>query len=514
MFARALHFDEVLRVLHHDVHVDIGGGVFYIAQVAERLAIDDTYGNGGNAVLENLLRDAEAFLDFLERDGEGDKTADDACCAGAAVSFDDVAIDDDCVLAEGGEIGGTAEGTAHQALDFLRAATGTLALAFHALARALREQGVFGGNPARAAAGEPVGDLREEGCVADDAGASHLDEHGTVGTGDEAGGHLEVAVFVKFAVGTFVSHNCSNYQSSIINYQLITQLLRGAFAEASEAVHEVAVALEFFQRFDDGGVFRVAFEGEMEYVFPRAVGMRAALDAGEVQVALGKATECCMERTGSAGIAQHEQQSRLDFARFGEGVRHFLDGIKPGEVHPRQVLDALGQNVEAIELAGVGARDRAYGFIATLGDFFGTACGVVESRALDVRVAPEKAAALGKALRVAQHFLDVLEFCPGESAKAVRNLQLDFAHDGVAPLVQQIVVVVDGTRGGVFDGNGPAVHGAGLDALENLLEGIHRDDFDIVSEQMVGGAFAVGPATALKCDFLHSGKDRKRGDRI
>lgn len=204
VFARALHFDEVLGVLHHDVHVDIGSGVFYIAQVAERLAIDDTHGNGGDAVLQDLLSDAQTFLDFLEREGEGDKTADDACGTGAAVSFDDVAIDDDCVLAEGGEIGGTAEGTAHQALDFLRAATGSLAFAFHALARALREQGVFGGNPARAAAGEPVGDFREEGGVADDAGASHLNEHGTVGTGDEAGGHLEVAVFVKFAVGTFV----------------------------------------------------------------------------------------------------------------------------------------------------------------------------------------------------------------------------------------------------------------------------------------------------------------------
>ena len=204
MFARALHFDEVLCVLHDDVHVDIGSGIFYIAKVAERLAIDDTYGNGGNAVLENLLRDAEAFLDFLERDGEGDKTADDACGAGAAVSFDHVAVDHDGVFAEGCQVGCAAKRAAYQSLDLLRAAARALAFAFHALARALREQGVFGGNPSGAAAGEPVGDLREEGGVADDAGASHLDEHGTVGTGDEAGGHLEVAVFVKFAVSAFV----------------------------------------------------------------------------------------------------------------------------------------------------------------------------------------------------------------------------------------------------------------------------------------------------------------------
>ena len=91
----------------------------------------------------------------------------------------------------------------------------------------------------------------------------------------------------------------------------------------------------------------------------------------------------------------------------------------------------------------------------------------------------------------------------------MRNLQLDFAHDGVTPLVQQVVVVVDGTRGGVLYGDGPTIYGAGLDALENLFERVHRDDFDIVSEQVVGGAFAIGPATALKCDFLHGRKDSK-----
>ena len=202
----------------------------------------------------------------------------------------------------------------------------------------------------------------------------------------------------------------------------ITQLLRRAFAEASESVDEVAVRLQFLERVDDGFVLRVAFEGKVEDVFPRAVGMRAALDAGEVQVALGKAAERSMQRARPAGIAQHEQQSRLDLACFGERVRHLLDGVKPGEVHPRQVLDALGQNFEAVELAGVGAGDSAYGFIATLRDLFGAACGVVERRALDALVAAEKAAALCEPLRVAQDFFQVFDLDSGQSAKAMRNL--------------------------------------------------------------------------------------------
>ena len=66
MFAGALHFDEVLGILHHDVHIDVGSGVFHVAEVAKWVARNDANGNGRDAVFQNLLRDAETFLDFLE----------------------------------------------------------------------------------------------------------------------------------------------------------------------------------------------------------------------------------------------------------------------------------------------------------------------------------------------------------------------------------------------------------------------------------------------------------------
>ena len=94
--------------------------------------------------------------------------------------------------------------------------------------------------------------------------------------------------------------------------------------EAAEAVHEVAVGLQLLERIDDGVVFRVSFEGKVEDVFPRAVGMRTALDAGEVQVALRETAQCGMQCAGSAGIAQHKKQCRLDFAGFGERIRYLL----------------------------------------------------------------------------------------------------------------------------------------------------------------------------------------------
>ena len=181
VFACSLDFDEVFCILHDDVHVDVGGRVFDIAEVTERIARDNAYGNGGDAVLQNLLRDTEAFLDFLHGDRKGHEAADNACGTCAAVGFDHVAVDHDGVLAEGCKVGCAAQRAAYQALDFLRTAACALALAFHALARALREQAVFSRNPACAAAGKPVRDFREERCVADDAGASHFNEHGTVG---------------------------------------------------------------------------------------------------------------------------------------------------------------------------------------------------------------------------------------------------------------------------------------------------------------------------------------------
>ena len=153
------------------------------------------------------MRDAEAFLDLLHGNGEGDKAADDACRSCTAIGFDHIAIDDDGVLAERGEIGCAAKRTAYQALDFLSTSACAFAFAFHAFARALREQAVFSRNPARAATGEPVWDFREKCCVADDAGASHFDEDGTVGARNKAGGHLEIAVFFRFSVSTCVGHS-------------------------------------------------------------------------------------------------------------------------------------------------------------------------------------------------------------------------------------------------------------------------------------------------------------------
>jgi len=243
--------------------------------------------------------------------------------------------------------------------------------------------------------------------------------------------------------------------------------------------------------------------------------MRTALDAGEVQVALGKATERFVQCARLSRIAQHEQERSLDggsvirFRKFWQFNCGLLDRVETREVYARQVFEPLLENVKAIELGGVSACDSANVLVAALGDFFGTACGIVKSSALDVRVLAEKAAALRETLRMAQHFGEVFDLCARQCAKRMFNLQLDFGNNRVTPLVKQVVVVVNGTGGRVLDRNGAAIDNACLDALENLFEGVHRHDFDIVTEKMICGTFTVGSATALKCDFLHSAKYKK-----
>ena len=185
-----MDFDEVLRVLHHHVHVDIGCGIFDIAEVAKRLARDNADRNCRNAVLQNLLRETEAFLDFLEGERKGHEAADNACGTSATVGFDHVAVDYDGVFTEGGKVGCAAQRAAHQALDFLSAAARALALALHALACTLREQAVFCRNPAGAFAGEPIRNLREECCVTDNAGTTHFNKYRAVGARNKARGHL------------------------------------------------------------------------------------------------------------------------------------------------------------------------------------------------------------------------------------------------------------------------------------------------------------------------------------
>ena len=67
-----------------------------------------------------------------------------------------------------------------------------------------------------------------------------------------------------------------------------------------------------------------------------------------------------------------------------------------------QQYKGIGQNVQAVELGGIGAGDGAESLVSTLGHFFGTAGGIVEGNTYNAGIASEEPAALGETLGVAE----------------------------------------------------------------------------------------------------------------
>ena len=136
----------------------------------------------------------------MESQSQRDESSDNACRSRASVGLDDVAIDDDGVFAEKVQVGGPAEGSSDKALDLLRSAGRPFAFAFDAFSRTLRQEGIFGGDPAAAFSGEPGGNFGKERGVADDSGVAHFDEDGAVRRRNESRGDFDGSCLVRFAV--------------------------------------------------------------------------------------------------------------------------------------------------------------------------------------------------------------------------------------------------------------------------------------------------------------------------
>ena len=113
--------------------------------------------------------------------GQRDAAAGDAGRAGPAVRLEHVAVDADGVLAEGHGGHGGAQRAADEALNLLGSAAGAVPLARGALHRGAGEHGVFGGDPALAAALLEAGHAGLDARGAVHQRAAHADEAGAFG---------------------------------------------------------------------------------------------------------------------------------------------------------------------------------------------------------------------------------------------------------------------------------------------------------------------------------------------
>src|SRR5712691_2554380 len=178
-FGRSLDLDETARARHHHVHVGFAARILGVVQIEDGHALDQAHRHGGDEVPDRRCREDSALEQRPDRIVQGDKSSRDARGAGAPVCLDHVAVDLHGALAELLEVGHRAQGTADQALNFLRA-PGLLParrFAFDTGVSRARQHAVLRGHPALAATPEKSRHALLDARGADHAGVAERDQH-------------------------------------------------------------------------------------------------------------------------------------------------------------------------------------------------------------------------------------------------------------------------------------------------------------------------------------------------
>ena len=201
-FGGGLGFDEAAVGGHDDIHVDVGLGIFFVAEVEQGASVDDADGDGADHLLERGLLEGAGFDEGVEGEAEGACGAGNGCGAGSAVGLEDVAVEDNCSFTKQLHVDDGAQAAADEALDFMGAAADFAAFAFARGAGdgGAGKHGVLGGDPSAAGVTEPSGDALLDGGIGQDAGIAEADEDGSFGGLDEAGEELEGAQLVGGAL--------------------------------------------------------------------------------------------------------------------------------------------------------------------------------------------------------------------------------------------------------------------------------------------------------------------------
>jgi len=183
LFGGGLDFDELPCPGHDEIHIDFGGGVFFVAEVEQGDALVDADAGGGDVIAQGGFFEDAGFEELTDGDAEGDIGAGDGSGAGTAVGLDDVAVDGEGALAEGGEVDDGAEAAADEALDFHGAAglAAFVDLAGGAGDGGAREHGVLGGDPTGTLAAEEGRNAVVDRGGAEHAGMTDRDKHGALG---------------------------------------------------------------------------------------------------------------------------------------------------------------------------------------------------------------------------------------------------------------------------------------------------------------------------------------------
>src|SRR2546428_11463297 len=197
---RARHLHELAAAGHDDVHVHLGTRVLGVAEVEQRLTLDDTDADRGDVVADR--RRGLLPRDLRDRVGHRDEAAGDGGGARAAVRLDHVAVHPERAPGELRAVDDGAEGPADDPLDLLRPAARTAVLAGRARVGRARQHRVLRRDPALALALHEGRHLVLERRRADHLGRAELDQHRALGVEQEVPGDGDGAELVgRAAVG-------------------------------------------------------------------------------------------------------------------------------------------------------------------------------------------------------------------------------------------------------------------------------------------------------------------------
>ena len=104
LLGSGLEFDKFAGTGHDDVHVDLGGGILFVAEIQQAFAIQDADAGGGDIFANGVGAENAAFDESADGEAEGDEGAGDGGGARAAIGLQDVAIEDDGAFTERPEV--------------------------------------------------------------------------------------------------------------------------------------------------------------------------------------------------------------------------------------------------------------------------------------------------------------------------------------------------------------------------------------------------------------------------
>ena len=152
VFGGSLHFDKPAGRGHHHVHIDVGLGIFFVAEVQHRLSAHQPHAGGGHVFAHGHGFQHAVGYQLPQRQRKRDKRAGDGRRARAAIGLQYVAIQNHGALAERDGIHHRAQRAADEPLNFMSPAgrPALVHLARRALGGGPRQHGVFRRHPALA----------------------------------------------------------------------------------------------------------------------------------------------------------------------------------------------------------------------------------------------------------------------------------------------------------------------------------------------------------------------------